>query len=345
VKLIVSLDYELYFGHSTGSIERCLILPTDTLIDVLKPYHIKLSLFVDVGFLCALKQQGQHNAVLMRQYDKVAQHLGRLAKKGHDIQLHIHPHWEDSFYQKDRWHIDVSRYRLHDFNPCEQADIVDRYKQTLQALTDQPVFAYRAGGWCLQPYAKIQKALKQADIWLDSTVFYQGISTDPIRWFDFTRVIDKDFWYFSADPVQEDPQGESFEVPISAVRVNPAFFWKMILVKKFLKHKKHVGYGDGISMTASKAYYLRLLSAFTYSVVSIDGLKVDLVEKALTQKVAAGAELLNVMGHPKALTPYSITRFGEIIEKNKNLLESITYQYFLGDKRSVEEKKPQYRGF
>ncbi len=334
MKLLISLDYELYFGSNTGSIERCLILPTNALAEILMPYHTKLSFFVDVGFLCALKQQGKHNSSLMKQYDQVARHLDLLARRGHDIQLHVHPHWEDSFFRNDEWSINIERYRLQDFEAAEQINIVNRYKETLQSLTDKPVFAYRAGGWCLQPYEQIHYALKQANVWLDSTVYYQGISSDPIRWFDFTQSIDKDFWYFSTDPVQEDLMGESLEVPISSVLVNPLFFWKMVVIKKILKNKNHMAYGNGKSMIADKRYYLRLLSQFSYSVVSIDGLKVDLVEKALNQKIQANADLLNVMGHPKSLTPYSITRFGDFVNKYQDLLEPITYQHFLGYEKS-----------
>ncbi|MGC3833446.1 hypothetical protein ACPSKX_03745 [Moritella viscosa] len=51
VKLILSLDYELFFGDNTGSIENCMINPTQLLLQLLNKYNCKVSLFVDAGFL------------------------------------------------------------------------------------------------------------------------------------------------------------------------------------------------------------------------------------------------------------------------------------------------------
>lgn len=54
--IIFALDYELFFGKNTGTIENCLISPTDELIKTTDKYGIKYTFFVDSGYLINLKK-------------------------------------------------------------------------------------------------------------------------------------------------------------------------------------------------------------------------------------------------------------------------------------------------
>ena len=328
MKLIVSLDYELFFGAKTGTVENCLIKPTNALTDAVNDFGVKLSLFVDAGYLEALKREGKKSPELLRSYDTVTSHLSKLSKNGHDIQLHIHPHWEDCSYKNGVWHVDTSRYRLHEFPESEQDEIVSRYKSILEQFSEKPVFAYRAGGWCIQPFSQIKKALQSSKIWLDSTVYYQGKSDDQTRWFDFSSAPDLDEWFFNDDPNKLAKNGEFLEIPISSIKVNPIFFWKLLATKKFMKSDHFKAYGDGAAMVANRSYYLNLLTRYTNSVVSLDGFKAKLIESAFNKYQSEGREIFNIIGHPKAFTPYSIKCFRQFIEGQDKFLEAVTYQHF-----------------
>ena len=152
IPFLLSLDYELFFGNNCGTVENCIINPTKQLLTILDKYDFKVSLFVDAGFLVRLKQQSQKFPELKKEYDSIKTQLKQLSSNGHDIQLHIHPHWEDSYFDGNGWVIDTKRYRLHDFSPEEIKSIVTNYKQELESCSEQDVFAFRAGGWCLQPF-------------------------------------------------------------------------------------------------------------------------------------------------------------------------------------------------
>ena len=149
VKFLLSLDYELFFGASTGSVEQCMISPTWQLLRVLDKYKAKVSLFVDAGFIIKHRQYALDYPELKQQYLSIKYQLQSLIAQGHDTQLHIHPHWQDSYYTNDGWVMNTSRYRLHDFSQPELQRIVKSYKQELESCIDNEVFAYRAGGWCL----------------------------------------------------------------------------------------------------------------------------------------------------------------------------------------------------
>ncbi|WP_417696466.1 hypothetical protein [Psychromonas sp.] len=324
---LISLDYELFFGKNTGSIEDCMITPTNKLITLLNKYNSRVCLFVDAGFLVKLKEYADSFPELAKQYRDIKQQLLTLSKAGHDIQLHIHPHWVDTTYDQDGWHIDTSRYRLHDFSDSEINEIVRSYKAELTTCTLQPIFAYRAGGWCLQPFDTLSKALSDNGIWLDSTLFNQGYSSDPTRYFDFTNMPQQPYWTFSTDPLKPDTQGQFLEIPISAFKTSPLFFWKLAFHKK-VSSKKFKSFGNGQAMVANKQYYIERLTKTTYGPVMIDGAKAGQLEAALKShhKQNAGA-IFNIMGHPKSLAPYSLTKLDQFLNNNPQL-QCKTFQNF-----------------
>ncbi|RBW47823.1 hypothetical protein DS885_01300 [Psychromonas sp. B3M02] len=324
---LISLDYELFFGKNTGSVEDCMITPTNQLLTVLNKYNSRVCLFVDAGFLVKLKEYAKNYPELQQQYNDIKQQLLSLSKAGHDIQLHIHPHWVDSTYDKNGWNIETRRYRLHDFSDLEIDQIVRTYKAELTSCTLQPIFAYRAGGWCLQPFDRLAKALASNGIWLDSTLFNQGYSSDPTRYFDFTDMPQQAYWTFSTDPLQPDPKGQFLEIPISAFRTSPWFFWKLAFHKK-LSSKQFKSFGNGQAMVANKQYYIDRLTKATFGPVMIDGAKAGQLESALRahNKQQPNA-IFNIMGHPKSLAPYSLTKLDQFLN-NHPQLQCKTFQNF-----------------
>lgn len=326
-QLIISLDYEVFFGKNTGTAENSLITPTREITKILDKYDAKLCLFVDAGYLVELENQGRKHPKLLTELDLIRRQLTTLTAAGHEIQLHIHPHWADSRFDGTTWQIDSGRYRLHDFSETEQLEIVKQYKQALAQCTNDPIFAYRAGGWCMQPFEKISQALKAHDIWLDSTVYEQGLSEDPLRWYDFTKAPRKPLWRFEDDPVKEAADGFFTEIPISSMPVNPLFYWISTLMKKVLK-ERHKAYGDGATMVANSGYYITRLTRKTFSPVTLDGAKAGLLNKgyAYHRSLGADAGVFNVMGHPKTLSRYSLDKLDAFMSQHQRALTSVTFQ-------------------
>ena len=52
----ISFDYELFFGSVSGSAKKCIIEPTQKLIDIASKYHVPFIFFVDAGYLVQLKK-------------------------------------------------------------------------------------------------------------------------------------------------------------------------------------------------------------------------------------------------------------------------------------------------
>jgi hypothetical protein len=324
-QILLSLDYELFFGPQTGTVEHCLLRPTEALANVVQNHDVHLSLFVDALYLQRLSEESHRFPRLQRDLDAIHRQLVSFRQQGHDIQLHLHPHWLDSFFDGEQWQLDTTRYKLHDFSASEIVAMVGSAKKLLIDLIGDTVFAYRAGGWCLQPFATIAPALLAHNIWLDSTVFSGGVSDDKERWFDFTTAPLKDYWRFSSDPNNEDCHGPFVEVPISAMRVPPLLFWRMIVTRKILRQSVHKSFGDGSSLAWGSGYYLQRLTSSTMSVASIDGLKAGQLGQAFRREQATGKQLFHAMGHPKALSRYSLERLERFLVELGSLT-SVTFQ-------------------
>jgi len=322
MKFLLSLDYELFFGNKTGSVQNCLIKPIDKLLQIVEPHGMKLSLFVDSSFLLRLKKESVRHSSLVSEYEGICTQLANLVRRGHDVQLHVHSHWEDCRFNGTDWDIDVSRYRLHDFSDNDINNIIKSNKELLEEVSNNEVFAFRAGGWCLQPFDKLKNPLIQNGIWLDSTVYDGGLSEDADRFYDFRHAPKMANWRFNDDPMSVNTQGEFLEIPISSMKMNPLFYWKLIATKKILKGQFR-SFGDGEVITASKSYYLDRLLKSSISPVTLDGAKAGLLSKAYKQ--SGKDAIFNVMGHPKTLSEYSLKALKRFLEMTPEL-ESVTYQ-------------------
>ncbi len=328
MNIYITLDYELFFGTKSGSVDNCIIKPTQRLLDMVKPYNIKFTCFVDVGYLVQLERQKDEYPALQNDYKKVTQQIRFLADNGHGIELHIHPHWEDSYYDGREWVFNTTRYKLSSFNEEEVMDIVTRYNDVLKRVSGITPVAYRAGGWSAQPFLPIKKALEKNNVFIDSTVYPNGHYSSGNQTFDFRGVSQyKTEYNFSEDLTVEDVNGNFKEIPISSLRVSPFFFWKFALIK-LLKQKQHQSYGDGFAVGMDKKEMLRFLTLPSYSVVSIDGYKARLLHKSFDKYIRKTSNSGNfvMIGHPKAFTPYSLKKLEKFISSTYKEHEFTIYK-------------------
>ena len=328
MNIYITLDYEIYFGENHGTVEKCIIYPTSELIRIAEKHNVRFVFFVDCGFILKLNEFREKYPQLDADYKAITAQVKYLSDTGHDVQLHIHPHWEDSYYNGERWIINVSRYKLADFNEAAVSDIVVRYKKVLTDIVKKPVFAYRAGGWCLQPFSLLKNAFWQNGIRLDSSVFRNGFYESKEYAYDFRNAPDKDVYRFEEDVVAEDPKGYFTEVPISPIRNSPLFFWTLFMLGRKNPYL-HKPLGDGRAMPAP-GYRKKLLTKFTNNPVSVDGYNASLLQRALARLFRRNRKHMVVIGHPKALSRYSILKLEQFVLKNKEKHNFTTFEREFG---------------
>lgn len=318
MNIILTLDYELFFGDETGSVSKAMVGATEKLLEVLNAYNIKAVFFVDVGFLKQLNHYRSMHSNLEEDYKSICRQLKQLSQEGHDLQLHVHPHWEDSTYENGKWQIYANRYKLSDWPEEKVIDIVTEYKELLEQFTDNtPVFAYRAGGFCIHPFNKIKSALKKNGIWLDSSVFEGGYNKSETHFFDFRDIPTHSYWNFEETPLEEDKNGSFLELPISSYKASPFFYWKLALTRIWGK-KKHESLGKGNSLPASKKWLLKKLLFTSYLCASIDGYKSSYLKSAFNKQEGQHGSngTFVILGHPKALSLYSLNELKSFIKQN-----------------------------
>ena len=226
MNVFLTFDYELFFGSKSGSIQKCIIEPTEKLIEISKKHNVFFTFFVDAGFLVSLKLNIGKFPNLQNEYDSVCNNIQRLESEGHSIQLHIHPHWEKSYYDGQKWVFNVDGcYALSDFSDDMIEKIVLNYKNELQSIIKEPISSFRAGGLAVQPFSKIRAALLDNEILIDSSVLNLCYKKTASYQFDFRTSPNKGRYSFNKDVCKEE-KGDFWEFPIAGWKYSRFFYWK-----------------------------------------------------------------------------------------------------------------------
>lgn len=318
MNIFLTLDYEIFFGEQHGSVQNCMIKTTNLLLEITKRTGARMTYFIDIGHVLKLEEYKGQFPELEEDYLAIKKQVKELVKQGNDCQLHIHPHWEDTTYQNGKWKFDISRYKLSSFSPSQIDEIVGRYKSKLEELTQKPVTSYRAGGWCLQPFNLFSEIFNKHGLKLDSTVFKNGVKKDDVYFYDFSDCPDKTRWLINDDLTKEDKDGDLLEIPISSYTYKPFFFWQLFGWGKLFP-SKHKPLGKGYPLSSGGDGKKKLLTQKNTLPVSLEGYFAKKLPHALkyNQSLNNGNDFV-VIGHPKALTLYSVKQLEKFINKVKN---------------------------
>ena len=310
-RLILSTDYELFF-HKSGTVQRCMLEPGERLLEFTARHGMKMTFFVDVGMLRCFDRFAAENRQLAADASAVREQLKRISAAGHELGLHVHPHWEDTRFVDGEWDFGGTRYSLDRFGDDEVADIFESYFALLQDVSDDPVVSYRAGGFCVEPFGRIAPHLERLGVTIDSSIVPGARLNDAAKGFDFSRLPDEAFWEFDASPREPAKGGRFSEVAITPLKVGHFFFWGR-LVDRLSGGQRGEQYGDGLSKALGKPEVLRrLLGRSRVSELSMDDAKAPLLASALSSYGPRAT--WHVMGHPKLLSERSLDHLAGFVE-------------------------------
>ena len=121
-KIILSYDYELFFGDKSGTVIKSIIEPTNALLDAMDSVDAKGNFFVDWMMIKCIKEANTELTDI--DYGLLVGQLHDMLRRGHRIELHIHPHWVDAKYKGDgTW--DFSNFQHYSLNSFSEAEIID----------------------------------------------------------------------------------------------------------------------------------------------------------------------------------------------------------------------------
>lgn len=245
-KIILTIDYELFLGEKTGTVKKSMIEPTEKLASILEKNNSRMTVFWDILHYYRLLELEKSFAELEQERYLIEEQILNLANRGHDVQLHLHPHWLDAEYKNGKWNFDYKRFKLHNLSDENNSNDINSIvgcvtasKRLMENLIKEvnpeyKVNVFRAGGYLIEPFVKIKDALVINEIKIDSSVCLNSFNNHGDFSFNFQSYPNKIKYNFELTPKDLVTTGSFLEVPITTIRI-PALI--NILFKLFRRIK------------------------------------------------------------------------------------------------------------
>src|SRR5262245_54353363 len=104
IHLVLTDDWELR-GDGAGNIEALQFGTMPKLSDLLEAQGLRASFNVEVMQQLEHLRQGKQDAELATRAEGWKRHVQDAYRRGHDVQLHIHPQWSRAEYRDGRWSL------------------------------------------------------------------------------------------------------------------------------------------------------------------------------------------------------------------------------------------------
>ena len=315
MKIYITLDYELFLGNYTGSIDNCIIKPVELLLDLFLRYDVKATFFVDSSYLLRLYELSGEVNTLSQDFSSLVCNLHKIVSLGHDVGLHIHPQWYHAKYSH-QWEFVPNLYTLNDLQRFTDSGFY--FKNCcalLENITGKEIKSFRAGGYSIQRFDSLMGIFQDNNIFVDSSVLFKGVCYSQFQKYDYSCLSDSDVYKFSDNICIPQYDGQFFELPISTIRIPTIQY----LFNKLIKVTNDSIMGDGYSVKDSSPKRLlhRLFNTQTIS-ASFDNIAVHFLFDIYNKYKLNGKNDFCIIGHPKCISLHSLSLFGEFISCAKN---------------------------
>ena len=303
-KVLLTFDVELFFGQKSGSLENCIIQPTELILEQLEQKAAKGTFFIDASYLLFLKKNS-----LNADLKKMGLLIDKIESSNNEVALHIHSHWVDATYSADsncQFHS-YSNYSIDSFSGSYYDHCMKAHDLLTEYLSRSSIKSFRAGGYCSQPFSDIEKVFQNTDIYIDSSVVPNFKSSSEPFCFDYTGVSDAEPYRFVNDNTVADNSGTNIELPVTSIELSG--------VSRIYEKLKRLGrsenrYGDGSGLRFDNKLSSRFKSV--RKVLTLDDSSYLEINNALEY-----LDYANVVSHPKNFTPTSLKILNRILDNSK----------------------------
>ena len=338
LKILLTFDHELPLGKLKTSYESALFEPTQRVLDLADRLGVKVNFFTDI--LCAKQFQNWDNDDFYKPYKNQLQNA---LIKGHDVQLHIHPHWLTTTYKDPDYHPSRD-FGLSDFkNNSEFGGISGIIRSGIEELNticrevnpEYQCIAYRAGGYNIAPCTtEIFKALQAEGILYDSSIAPGYFFKSTISEVDFTKLPKKPNWFIDAENFQNSSANSGvLEIPIATTPKSPFEIPTLFKMKKYA-FRAPLSHGGMIHSEEKIDIISRLKMLFAARMLSFDNYTLSLkyllhiVDYQVRKYKSEDLLMFSVVSHPKSMSDYSfelMEGFVREIQKNYPDAEFCTF--------------------
>lgn len=228
IYILYSADYELFLGGNYCDESEVLINPTNNLLNVVENLHIPLTLFADVFSIACYRRQN-----LLSFPKKAEEQLKNAIQRGHDVQSHVHPHWNYTQISENKYTINMDYFllgKLDDNKEILYSKILENlvtsrtYLQNLlrEVNSNYQCVAFRSGGYGLQPNSDIViRALINSGFVIDSSIVPDFVIKSNVNEIDFSMVPKMANYYLDKDIQNPSKNNQGiFEIPIASCTFN-----------------------------------------------------------------------------------------------------------------------------
>lgn len=222
--LVFTLDYEIH-GNGQGDFYSWAYFPTSHMLDIFDLHGAKLTIMAEMGHYWAMKRYSQFFSSDIQLFESQLQDA---VKRGHDVQLHLHPQWIDALFHESKWHLDFSRTSIERLcnNYDEALYYLKKGREDLENLLipidpNYRCICFRAGYLQMQPSWNIIRALNDAGFVSDTSVQKGTVADDKLRRLDYSDAYSnsKPWKASSQDICKRDDSGLIVEFPILTERL------------------------------------------------------------------------------------------------------------------------------
>jgi hypothetical protein len=214
-------DWELS-GNGSGDIRRLQFEPLRRLVSIYNQLGIHGSFNAEVMQQLTFRQHQDHHKELKMLADEWDDVVRQTFRQGHDIQLHIHPQWQNAEYNDGRWKL-TADWSILNYSREAALQMLQRGKDYLENLLRDvdPHYrsvSFRSGAWCIAPSPHMLDLLVELDIVFDMSIV-AGVKYDTrnIK-LDYTKCEEEFLPYY---PLMTDARRVSDKIePIICVPTN-----------------------------------------------------------------------------------------------------------------------------
>ena len=337
INLFLTFDYELPLGGWTVSREAALIEPAEKILDICERLQVPAVFFVDVISFIRFQQLKNDSFA-----QSVRKQLTDIVAKGHEIQLHLHPHWFTSRF--DDGHYSPSQdFKLSDFDDytisCMVAQGIDYLNEIAKPINpNYRCIAFRAGGHNLENSPMIFDILSENGILIDSSLCHGYYFASDLSTVDYRHLPNQSNWFFSNGRYETSAMSGIYEIPIAGKRKTifeiPTFIKAMLLKKRKPENRGKMIHSDNelpLQKKLRKAMSSRMLSFdnYTYSTRFLMRVLNDNIKKFSKQDEIN----LAIISHPKSMDRYNYRLMEDFVvaaqKRYGNQLTFTTFQAFV----------------
>jgi hypothetical protein len=315
--ILLTFDYELPLGGVINNYEESLFKPTDQLMKCATKINVPLVFFVDI--LCYIQFKKNQ---LDQFCDRFKQQVQQMILDGHDVQLHLHPHWLKTEIKENQF-ITEAPFSLSDYDDQEIQLFIQTGVETLNQMgqevqNDYHCSAFRAGGYNFgAKQALIVDLLFKHGIRYDASIAKGYYFKSDSSVVDYRVCPSKPHWFLQG--INQDHQ--ILEIPIAS-KPKSWFEIPTFLKIKWFKNRS-VDRGKMIHTFTQFTRNEKWNQFLSSRMLTIDNYTLSLsyllsvIHYHIKIHKNTGNSAFCLIGHPKAMGHYSLELLENLVEKVK----------------------------